>query len=212
MEQPTSSQIESPAEPKARHRKPLWILAGILVLFLVAAAFTAGRLMNRGSGDPGLVKGSGARFEIRGGPNGGDKSFSIELIRAKELPNLPPDANGIFVRREDNSIFVGTGNIGVKIIKKEDGSAGQPDAETSYDGPVVEVVIDKNTKVYKDVTNQDFSDAPSGSMKLQQKVAEGSIDEIGENSSLTVWGKKTGDRVIAEVLVYSEPMFINLKP
>jgi hypothetical protein len=48
-------------------------------------------------------------------------------------------------------------------------------------------------------------------MRLQQKVAEGSLDEIGENSSLTVWGKKTGDRVVADVIVYSEPMLLNIK-
>jgi hypothetical protein len=210
MEQPTLTPIEPQTETKTRSRKPALILAGVLAVLLISAAFMAGRLMNKGPAGQSFGGGSGQRIEIKGGPSGGEKSFSIEVIPAKELPQTHPDANGIFTKREDNSIFIGTGNIGVEIVKKG-GSEAQPEAKTSYDGPVIEVVITKDTKFYKDVTNQDLSDAPSGSLKLQQKVADGSIDEIGENSSLTVWGKKTGDRVVADVIVYSEPMIL-MKP
>jgi hypothetical protein len=49
--------------------------------------------------------------------------------------------------------------------------------------------------------------APQG-QKIQQVVEEGTLDEIGENSTITVWGRKTGERLIADVLLYTPPDFI----
>ena len=43
--------------------------------------------------------------------------------------------------------------------------------------------------------------------KIQQVLEPGSSNEIGEASIITVWGKKTGDRFIAEIVVYSPPGF-----
>ncbi len=40
---------------------------------------------------------------------------------------------------------------------------------------------------------------------MQQVVEPGDQNEIGENSMITAWGNKTGDRVIANLLVYSPP-------
>jgi hypothetical protein len=52
-----------------------------------------------------------------------------------------------------------------------------------------------------------FDGAPPEGQKIQQVLESGSFDEIGQASLITVWGKKTGDRFIAEVLVYSPPEF-----
>jgi hypothetical protein len=52
-----------------------------------------------------------------------------------------------------------------------------------------------------------FNGPPPQGQKIQQVVEEGSLDEAGQASLITVWGKKTGDRFIAEVLVYSLPAF-----
>ena len=53
-----------------------------------------------------------------------------------------------------------------------------------------------------------FDGPPPEGQKIQQALEEGSLDDVGQSSMLTVWGKKTGDRFIAEVLVYSPPAFI----
>jgi hypothetical protein len=34
------------------------------------------------------------------------------------------------------------------------------------------------------------------------------IDEITEQSSITVWGRKAGDRIIADVVVFSSPFML----
>jgi hypothetical protein len=209
MEDLTNPELESQPEP-ARSNRTLWlVLGGLVIVLLVAGAFMAGRLINQSSSAAGPLGGSGEKIVISGGPGGGDSTYSIDILPAEELPKTPPEANGIFVRREDNSVFIGTGNISVEITSDGPGS-GPLDTNSSYDGPVVEVVIGKETLVYKDVSNEDLEGAPSGDVEIQQKVEEGSIDEIGENSSVQVWGKKTGDRVIAEVIVYSQPMFISI--
>jgi len=71
----------------------------------------------------------------------------------------------------------------------------------------VEIVVTSQTKIYKDVTMRQFNGPPPEGQKIQQIVEPGSTDEIGQASLLTVWGKKTGDRFIAEVLLYSPPGF-----
>ena len=84
--------------------------------------------------------------------------------------------------------------------------SAEGDSSTNYDGPVVEVVVTGETQVYKEVTNFPGPPAEGETVQvLQQEVAEGTIEEIGENSNVTVWGRKVGDRMIAEILVYSEP-------
>jgi len=34
------------------------------------------------------------------------------------------------------------------------------------------------------------------------------IDEITEQSSITVWGRKAGDRIIADVILFSTPFMM----
>ena len=64
-----------------------------------------------------------------------------------------------------------------------------------------------NTKIYRDDTFVNLKDLPSGS-KIQQKVVPGSLDEIGQNSTINAWGKKTGNRLIADVLLYNNPILL----
>jgi signal transduction histidine kinase len=118
----------------------------------------------------------------------------LNIQIAKEMPDEPADVAGLFVRREDNSLFVGTGSTsGVKV----DGRW-----ELHHDGPVVEVVTTHDTLIYRDDTLQQLGGvAPSGPIK--QVLEPGSLDEIGKNSTVEAWGKRRDDRVVAEVVVFS---------
>jgi hypothetical protein len=66
----------------------------------------------------------------------------------------------------------------------------------------VEVVVSANTKIYRDTTKLD-PDHPD--TEVQQTVELGTIDDITPQSSITVWGKKAGDRVVASVIIYTSP-------
>jgi len=67
------------------------------------------------------------------------------------------------------------------------------------------VVVTQDTVLYRDATTPDF-DNPSG--VIQQKVAPGDLDELTSQSTLMVWGKKTGDRIVADVIFYMSPFMI----
>ncbi|UCC63234.1 MAG: HAMP domain-containing histidine kinase, partial [Anaerolineae bacterium] len=101
---------------------------------------------------------------------------------------------GLFVRREDNGLFLGTGATSAVKVNGE--------WELRYDGPVVEVVTTHDTLIYRDETlGQLGGVAPSG--PIQQVLKPGSLDELDENSTVKVWGETSGDSVVAEVIVFS---------
>ncbi len=187
-------------------KKPIFVIGGItaLILLLAGAAYVGGRLLN-GQGLPGLSVGGPGMF--LGGGNGKQqvRISSKDFLPAKELPQTPAIARGVFVRRQDNSLFVGTGNVRVTVQKDRSGNV---QSSADHDGPTVEVVVTGQTTVYEDVTMQQFDGPPPQGQKIQQVVQPGSLDGLGDSSTITVWGRKTGDRIIADVLVYSAPAFI----
>jgi hypothetical protein len=73
------------------------------------------------------------------------------------------------------------------------------EAEYEYSGPVVEVVVTAQTIIYENVT-------PEG--QIQQIVKPGSLEGLGESSTVMVWGRETGERIIADIFVYTPPVFI----
>jgi hypothetical protein len=213
MKPEASRSDAAQANPTLAHAAPkkkgLLIGIGIVVLvaLLAGAAFVGGRLLN-GQGLPGLSSG-GPSISI--GPGGG-KSVRIsskDVLPAKELPQTPADVRGLFDHRQDNSLFIGTGNVTMSVMKDQ---SGQVHTSASHTGPVVEVVVTNQTKVYEDVTMQQFNGPPPQGQKIQQVVQPGSLDGVGQYSDITVWGRKTGDRYIADVLVYTQPAFIKKGP
>ena len=136
----------------------------------------------------------------------GPVSLRIKIDPAPELPDRPAEASGIFVRRQDNSVFVGTGAIELDVeIQVKDGKEERT-ATAHHSGPEVEVVVTRNTVIYRDET--DISVEPVGSRESGEKTIQqvvkpvDSLDEVGENTELQVWGERRGDRIVSEVLAY----------
>ena len=173
-------------------KRSIWITSGVaaVVLLLAGAAFVGGRLL----GSPDLT---GANQNIIVSDSGDVKTSTgafIETERAAEMPDVAADVAGVFVRREDNSLFVGTGNLSAVLVDGE--------WESHHDGPVVEVVTTHDTLIYRDDTLRQLEGvAPAGPIK--QDLKPGSLDELGKNSTLQAWGERRGDRVVAEVVVFS---------
>jgi signal transduction histidine kinase len=111
------------------------------------------------------------------------------------MPDDPADAGGLFVRRDGNTLFVGTGNMSGN--RMSDGTW-----HFQHDGPVVQVVTTRDTLVYRDDTLQQLGGvAPSG--PIQQLLQPGSLAELGINSTVKAWGERRDDRMVAEVVVFS---------
>ncbi|HEU0297033.1 MAG TPA: hypothetical protein VFR47_30115 [Anaerolineales bacterium] len=170
-------------------KKNLYIILGIVIIVISIAAFMAGRMINGGVGPLNLFGGIGE----------GD---GISILPAKELPKTQAEVEGLFVERQDNIIIVETNPPG------GDGVSGSPVGMGG--GPKFEVVVTIETNIYHDTT-QPPARRPSGNdpRVLQQTLEEGTLDDLNDSQSLVmVWGRKSGDRIIAEILVYSNPAYL----
>ena len=168
--------------------KKLYIILGIVIFVVATAAFVAGRMLNRGVSPLGLF---------------GPADDGISILPAQELPKTPPEVEGPFVERQDNIIIVQGG--GPNVENPRGVEVGSP--EHLSGGPKSEVVITTETILYRDTTQPPLR-RPSGDdpRVLQQTVGEGTLDDLNSESMVRVWGRKGGDRIIAEVLFYSNPV------
>ena len=137
---------------------------------------------------------------------GAPVAVQTTILPAAELPTEPAAASGILVRREDNSLTVGTGGIEVNVEVAVDGDTGQETVQAvpRATGPELEVVVGRNTTLYLDVTDYSMGDAPeSGERTVQQQVRPvDSLEDLPENAEIQAWGNRSGDRITADVLVF----------
>ena len=176
-----------------QNKKLVFILGG-LVLVVGVAAFVAGRMLN-GQVNPLRFFGLGGKGDVM--------TVSIQMIPAEELPKTQPEVTGPFVERKDNTIVVAS------IPMKSGGGGGMvagPGSRVDVEsGPKVEVVVTNETIIYRETT--EFKEPSSSETQtIQQTVEESTLDELSSQSIVMVWGRKSGDRIIAEVLFYSNPV------
>ena len=166
-------------------KKNLYITLSIIILVTGIAAFMAGRMINGGVGPLNLFR----------------EGDGISILPAKELPKTPAEVEGVFVERQDNLIIV-------ESDQPRDGAAGSPVGVGG--GLKFEVVVTAETLIYHDTTEPPAR-RPTGNdpRVLQQTVEEGTLEDLNVSQSLVmVWGRKSGDRIIAEILVYSNPVYL----
>lgn len=183
--------------------RKLYIILAVAVVLIATAAFVGGRLLSGGVGPLGVLP-------IGGGP--GSFSVKIDMTPAPELPKTEPETRGTFVERKDNTIVIqelsmemGKGGV---VVQTGSGGGGPSIAggPGNNDGPKVEVVINNETVTYRDATEMPPPSEASESMVIQQVVEEGTLDDLNSDSMVMVWGRKNGDRIIAEVILYSQPV------
>jgi hypothetical protein len=182
--------------------KKLLITLGFVVLLVGATAFIAGRMLNGSVSPLGFGMPMGGKGMV---------SLSVQVTPAPELPTTEPETKGLFVERKDKSIFVSAismeaGGKGVVLQASDGGEDGEPSTSgPKPDGPKKEVVVTNETIIYLETT--DFGEPkPGEEVVIQQTVAEGSLDDLTSQSFVTVWGRKSGDRIIAEVVFISNPV------
>jgi len=172
--------------------KKLYISFGLVILLIGIAAFVGGRMLNGTVGTVGL-----------GGPNGGQVSISLnEITPAPELPATRADVTGQFVERKDNTIVVQAVSFAMGV----GGVSGEAPMDENS-GIRLEIVVTSATRIYKDVT--EFPAPVNGEVhNVQQAAEEGTLDDLNTECFLSVWGRRSGDRVIADVLFYMNPQLM----
>lgn len=184
------------------NKKIFLVIGGILMVALLAGgAFMAMRLLNV-KAQVFNGKGGGPEMSLnsKGGPGGG-KSVMMKLIAAPELPTQNADLRGLITDIKDNSLYVAQmNNIKVSVI-----NGNTQMLQPTPEGPYTEVVVSKDTKIWRDVTMED-NQQPSGGtadqpVEIQQKVEASDISAIASGSFVQVWGQRRGDRLIADAIV-----------
>lgn len=213
----TPVEAAQPA-PQRRRRRWVWLVGlGLVGVLLFGAAFLGGRLLN-GQAGPGLNLGN-----LPGSGLAGSGMASVQIKVGEppaELPKTAPEVTGQLAKRTDNVLTLATiqgmgkDGGGVVMVSGDGGTtaASDPPSMPTPSGPQVDVVVTRETRIYRDSTFDDLKEGlPNTEQAIQQKAAESNLDEIGSTSFITVWGRKNGDRVIADVIFFSSPMVFSKK-
>jgi hypothetical protein len=179
-------EIEKQEDPAPRKPVSPYLIASGLIILLALVTFVAVKYMNGAAGSP-----TGDMELERGG----------NLIQSEELPEVEPQTMGVFSERNDNIIIVAPAD-GIRIMVPDPNQQGEPKMEADYVGDKVEVVISNDTTIYRDVTPMGPENAEKD---IQQVVELSTIDEISPQSVITVWGRKAGDRILADVILFLSP-------
>ena len=177
----------------------IWIIGGVLIVVLLAGgAFMAMRLLGAKTLIGGGPGGPSLSMVTKGG--GAGSSVFFKQVPAPELPKQAPDLRGMVTSIQNNSIFVSQADkIQVSVINGVQQNLSTPT------GPATEVVVSKDTKIWRDTTMDNMpkpgASSSGGPMQIQQKVEAADISAITSNSFVQVWGQRRGDRITADVVV-----------
>jgi hypothetical protein len=136
------------------------------------------------------------------------REFKMPKIKpAPELPAGEPGLAGLYLRRQDNSVFIGAGEVQMMIQRDETGKTA---TKADHSGPDVEVIITRDTQLFEDKTPITMKDMEE-QREVQQVIApvaslDDLVSKLNDSDSLMVWGQKSGDRFVAKTVVYRQPM------
>lgn len=193
--------IEEPTEIVEKESSKMnWLIGGLVLLLLVAAGTVAYKMLATPENSvSGVVMGNDGTSSVS---MGGATSTMFDMKPAPEIPSRQADETGLYISRTDDLLTIGTGDLTLSINQE---SAGVP--EFSYSGIERDIVVTNQTKLYQDVTDFDINDTA-----VQQKMQElENLDDLTGTATVQVWGRREGDRVIAEVIVVSLPT-LNMIP
>lgn len=166
-------------------KKIVWISLAVVVL--IAIAYVAGRYLTGEVNPLNMLQSAGGDMVMT----------TIQMEGSKDLPQVRSIVAGTYSSRADNIIHVKENEVSVVDGV---GYAGGDDANSvTHD-----VLVTKDTTIFKDVT--DYSTAGLG--VTQQVVEPSDLEEMGEDAFVQVWGRKSGDRVIADTICFSNPTMI----
>ncbi|MCA9963455.1 MAG: hypothetical protein KC423_04400 [Anaerolineales bacterium] len=182
----------------------MWFVIGgiVVVLLLAAGGLTAVRLLST-QAQAEKDYGSGVQVfeDVMDDGSGNPVSVRTVVQPAAELPDESAVGGGVITRNGDSSVFIGTGSTSVNVVVEN----GEPTVTTDFSGPELEAVLTRDTLFYQDETDLTLDFSQSGERVVQQKVRE--VERpltFPEGGSITVWGEKRGDRIVATVVVFGE--------
>ncbi len=213
--------------------KILLAIGGILLVALLAGgAFMGMRLINAGAqarnNNIGAgPSGNGLQLNMKG--NGGGKvTFSVQMTPSPKLPASRPDFVGQVTGINNNSIVAVQQSKG--IVVQSGAKAGSdsgtgpstssetgPTPDSSSSGITMEIVVAKETVIWRDTTMETNPrpqpGSSGGTIGMEQTVEAADLSQIQNGYLIQVWGQKRGDRLVADVIcVQGNAVMIQKKP
>ena len=185
------------------NRKVLTILLiGVMVIVVAVGVFTAVQLITaQANGEADVPAGAMVLEDVMDDGSGNPVTVKTVILPAEALPERQPEVGGVLVKQEDNSYFVGIGSVSVSINIVN----GEESVAVDHSGPEIEVVAGRDTQFYRDITKVSFTASESKEQTLQQEiVAVAQPESISSGANFQVWGEMRGDRVTADIIVFSE--------
>lgn len=181
MEERTTQQVK--VAPRKRKLAWLWIALAALVIVLVAgAAFMGGQLLAGGWATLARERKPVDMAELGGSEESVEAMVSITVPSLpSELPERPSEAHGLVKRITGDGFilfvpeFKITGGVGV----------------ATGGGRELEIVTTRDTLVYS---------MALGEQGEEWELEECAAEDIEEGVHVLVWGRKRGDRIVAEVV------------
>ena len=171
--------------------RKLYIMMSASMIVIGVAAYVAGRMFN-----------SGVSPVAQDGSILGNQEFTFSstnnVTPAPELPATSPEIVGLYVAMLDNTMTV-------QIVANLGGIAGDLSVDVNS-APKIEVIITSKTTIYRNVTQLDES-----STDIEQQVEESTLESLSPPAMISVWGNRSGDRIVARILLYSNSL-ANGKP
>lgn len=166
-------------------KKSILSLVGIiaLVVLLAGAAYVGGKLYQAQQQAP-----AGRGHEPR-----------KQVTPAAEVPPAPPDGRGEVQSRDANSIMICDPESQAQPSVDKNGVL----QEAVTCSPQFEVVITHDTVLLHDVTGRTYvTPQPNGDVVMQEMVEPGADADIGNGTVIRVWGTLTGNRIVAQTILY----------
>lgn len=185
------------------------LTVGIVVgLLLLGGGYTAMQLVAEPETETAVASSGGRVMQsVQVGNDGVPVSVQTTILPAKELPDTEAAAFGIVLTRQDDTLKVGTGAIDLAVEVNVDASTGQEQTSVvpTTSGPELEIVLTRDTLLYRDVTDiAGQTSDESGEVTITQAVRPATdASQIETQMEVQVWGERRGDRIVADVLVFS---------
>jgi hypothetical protein len=181
-----------------KKRVPTIVGIFALILLLAGAAFVGGQLIE-------------AQQQAQGEKNMQDEPRKL-VTPAAGVPITEADARGDITTRDGNSIMV-CDTASINPNHKPNHQPEVPANDSNTESPTnqnclseFEVVITHDTVLLHDVTSRQYGSATkpaSGEDTIMNQVVEpGTLDDIGVGTRVFVWGRRSGNRIVADTLLY----------
>jgi hypothetical protein len=205
LEKPEDDQVCSSLHlitPEVNMNRSKTIISGVIALVLIfTGVFAAVRLF---AAEPEAVDdvGPGVKVIERVFDDGsGPVTITTIIEPSPELPDRTAEAAGVLAALDGDRLLVGTGSISVDVENVN----GKERVTTEHSGPEIEVIVNSDTVIYRDVTEIVYSAAEDAERRIQQSVQRiDNLDGLPSAAEIQAWGVRDGDSLLAEVLVYRE--------